>query len=129
MKRLLFIIAALVVALSGCGDKNDNSAANNSGQTTAGTQNTEGRSPAGDLDLSDDDGDGKIDKNGDDGRTAGSSATDGSATGSGMMHDAGNAVDDAANGVGNAAKDVVDGAEDVVDDMTGNSNRTVNNNN
>ncbi len=114
LKRFLFILVAMVMALSACGTNDDY---NNDG---GGTENqaTDNNGAGDNTGIVDDkDKDTETDNGRDD-----------TVSDDGLMDDMGDAVDDAANGVGNAAKDVVDGAENAIDDVTGSGGSTANNN-
>lgn len=106
MKRFLFILAAMVIALSACSNDGNRADKSDVNQNQSATDNRGN------------------DKNSDTGKTGPNDSIDGD----GIINDAENAVDDAAKGVGNAAKDVIDGAEGAVDDMTGNGGNNANNN-
>lgn len=130
MKRFLFIIAAMVIALSACsgGDKSSDNGGSDTNQSASAGLNDRGDVPSGGTYGSGSENDAKSGKD-DDGKTGPNDSIDGDGIiddanrdGKDMMDDAKKSVDDAARGVGDGAKDVIDGAENAIDDVTGGNN-------
>lgn len=99
MKKLIYLLAALVMVFTACGETNDNA-----GQGQTGMNNTETNDQNAVVDN------GKVTDNTDDAKTDMKDSADD------LTDGATDAVRDAADGVGDAAKGVTKGATDAVRD-------------